>query len=140
MLLLLSLSHPAVRARQDVDAPNDESVTALVDNDQLLDDFEAERPPRLQRIAGRILGDTDAAQDVVQQAWLRLHATDEPIDNLAGWLTTVTSRLCLDRLRARTPPVPTESIDIEATAPPIPPTTWCWPTRSASPSRWCSID
>lgn len=115
MLLLLSLSHPAVRARQDVDAPNDESVTALVDNDQLLDDFEAERP-RLQRIAGRILGDTDAAQDVVQQAWLRLHATDEPIDNLAGWLTTVTSRLCLDRLRARTP-VPTESIDIEATAP-----------------------
>jgi RNA polymerase sigma-70 factor (ECF subfamily) len=48
-------------------------------------------------------------------AWLRLHASDEPIGNLAGWLTTVTSRLCLDRLRTRTP-VPTESIEVEATA------------------------
>ena len=100
--------------RQDGDASDDESVTAMVSDDQLRDGFEAERP-RLQRIAARILGDADAAQDVVQQAWLRLHATDEPIDNLAGWLTTVTSRLCLDRLRARTP-VPTESIEVEATA------------------------
>jgi hypothetical protein len=87
----------------------------MVSDDQLRDGFEAERP-RLQRIAARILNDADAAQDVVQQAWLRLHTTDEPIDNLPGWLTTVTSRLCLDRLRARTP-VPTESIEVEATAP-----------------------
>ena len=101
--------------RQDGDAADDESVTAMVSDDQLRDGFEAERP-RLQRIAARILGDVDAAQDVVQQAWLRLHATDEPIGNLPGWLTTVTSRLCLDRLRARTP-VPTESMEVEATAP-----------------------
>ncbi len=87
----------------------------MVSADQLRDGFEAERA-RLQRIAGRILGDADAAQDVVQQAWLRLHGTDETIDNLEGWLTTVTSRLCLDRLRARTP-VPTESIEVEQTAP-----------------------
>lgn len=101
--------------RQDGDAPDDESVTAMVKDDQLRDGFEAERP-RLQRIATRILGEADGAQDVVQQAWLRLHATEEPIDNLPGWLTTVTSRLCLDRLRARTP-VPTESIQVEATEP-----------------------
>ncbi|OBJ52417.1 sigma-70 family RNA polymerase sigma factor [Mycobacterium sp. 1423905.2] len=82
--------------------------------DRLHDGFEAERP-RLQRIAARVLGDADAAQDVVQQAWLRLHATEEPIANLPGWLTTVTSRLCLDQLRARTP-VPTESIEVEGTA------------------------
>jgi RNA polymerase sigma factor (sigma-70 family) len=112
---VLLWSHPAVRARQDVDEPNDESVTAMVSEDQLRDGFEAERL-RLQRIAGRILSDADAAQDVVQQAWLRLHATEEPIDNLAGWLTTVTSRLCLDRLRARTP-VPTEEIEVKETAP-----------------------
>lgn len=85
------------------------------DEQRLGSGFEAERP-RLQRIAAHILGDADAAQDVVQQAWLRLQATEEPISNLAGWLTTVTSRLCLDRLRARTP-VPTESIEVEATAP-----------------------
>ncbi|WP_242660359.1 sigma-70 family RNA polymerase sigma factor [Mycobacterium mantenii] len=113
--VLLLWSHRAVRVRQDGDAPDDESVTAMVNDDQLRDGFEAERP-RLQRIAARILGDADGAQDVVQQAWLRLHATEEPIDNLPGWLTTVTSRLCLDRLRARTP-VPTESIQVEATEP-----------------------
>jgi len=101
--------------RQDVDAPDDESVTAMVSDEQLADGFEAERP-RLQRIAAHILGDADAAQDVVQQAWLRLVAADAPITNLPGWLTTVTSRLCLDRLRARTP-IPTESVDVETTAP-----------------------
>src|SRR5690606_35669290 len=36
--------------------------------------------------------------------------TDADIDNLSGWLTTVTTRLCLDRLRARTP-VPVEDFD-----------------------------
>jgi RNA polymerase sigma factor (sigma-70 family) len=87
----------------------------MVSDEHLHDGFEAERP-RLQRIAARILGDADAAQDVVQQAWLRLYATDEPIDNLPGWLTTVTSRLCLDVLRVKRP-VPTESIELEATSP-----------------------
>ncbi|BBZ43565.1 sigma-70 family RNA polymerase sigma factor [Mycobacterium parmense] len=87
----------------------------MVSDEQLGEGFETERP-RLQRIAAHILGDADAAQDIVQQAWLRLQATEEPISNLAGWLTTATSRLCLDRLRARAP-VPTESIELEARAP-----------------------
>ena len=76
--------------------------------------FEAERP-RLVGIASRVLGDHAEAEDVVQQAWLRLHGTDAEIDNLAGWLTTVTTRLCLDRLRARTP-VPVEDVDPGETA------------------------
>ncbi len=71
--------------------------------------FEAERP-RLVRIASRVLGDHAEAQDVVQQAWLRLHATDAEIDSLPAWLTTVTTRLCLDRLRSRTP-VPVDDIE-----------------------------
>ncbi len=66
------------------------------------EEFEAERP-RLLRIAGRVLGDQVEAEDVVQQAWLRLHGTDAEIDSLPAWLTTVTTRLCLDRLRSRTP-------------------------------------
>jgi len=74
------------------------------------DMFEAERP-RLVRIASRVLGDHAEAQDVVQQAWLRLHGTDAEIDSLPAWLTTVTTRLCLDRLRLRTPvPVPVEDV------------------------------
>jgi len=45
------------------------------------DVFEAERP-RLVGIASRVLGDHAEAQDVVQQAWLRLHGTDSEIDCL----------------------------------------------------------
>ena len=71
--------------------------------------FEAERP-RLVRIASRVLDDHAEAEDVVQQAWLRLDATDAEIDNLAAWLTTVTTRLRLDRLRSRTP-VPVEDVE-----------------------------
>ncbi len=71
--------------------------------------FQAERP-RLVRLAGRMLSDDVEAEDVVQQAWLRLQGTDQEIANLPGWLTTVTTRLCLDRLRAKVP-VPEEEVE-----------------------------
>ena len=73
-------------------------------------EFEAERP-RLIRVADRILGDDAEAQDVVQQAWLRMNSTETDIENLPAWLTTVTSRLCLDRLRARIPEAAEPAID-----------------------------
>lgn len=72
--------------------------------------FEAERP-RLTRIAERVLGDHAEAEDVVQNAWIRLARNETPIDNLPGWLTTVTTRLCLDRLRTKLP-VPEEDLDV----------------------------
>ena len=75
--------------------------------------FESERP-RLLGIASRVLGDHTEAEDVVQQAWLRMHRTDADIDSLPAWLTTVTTRLCLDRLRSRTP-VPVEDVELEET-------------------------
>ena len=75
--------------------------------------FEAERP-RLVGLASRVLGDHAEAQDVVQQAWLRLHATDAEIESLPAWLTTVTTRLCLDRLRSRTP-APLDHLEPEET-------------------------
>ncbi|HEY2061993.1 MAG TPA: sigma-70 family RNA polymerase sigma factor [Amycolatopsis sp.] len=73
--------------------------------------FEAERP-RLRTLAQRLLGSAAEAEDAVQEAWLRLArqplgvgAADVPetagIANLAAWLTTVVSRVCLDVLRAR---------------------------------------
>ncbi|MDR7253120.1 RNA polymerase sigma-70 factor (ECF subfamily) [Nocardioides sp. BE266] len=75
--------------------------------------FEAERP-RLLGIAGRVLADHAEAEDVVQQAWLRLDRAVTrdgiEIENLPAWLTTVTTRLCLDRLRSRTP-VPVEDVE-----------------------------
>ena len=48
-----------------------------------------------------MLGSLSAADDAVQEAWLRLSRTPEPIENLRGWLTTVVGRICLDVLRAR---------------------------------------
>jgi len=71
--------------------------------------FVVERP-RLVGLASKVLGDATEAEDVVQQAWLRLDRTDADIQSLPAWLTTVTTRLCLDRLRARTPE-PAEDVD-----------------------------
>ncbi|MFN3338284.1 MAG: sigma-70 family RNA polymerase sigma factor [Dietzia sp.] len=69
----------------------------------LTGEFEHERP-RLTRIAARVLGDPAEAEDAVQQAWLRLARTDvTAVDNLPGWLTTVVTRVCLDRLKAAVP-------------------------------------
>jgi RNA polymerase sigma-70 factor (ECF subfamily) len=59
--------------------------------------FEGERP-RLTRLAARILGSAKDADDVVQEAWLRL-STAEAVEEEPAWLTTVVTRLCLDSLR-----------------------------------------
>ena len=79
----------------------------MTDELELAERFEAERG-RLRAIALRMLGSEAAADDVVQEAWLRLVRTDarsdagSGIENLPGWLTTVVSRICLDVLRSRT--------------------------------------
>src|SRR3954447_25833710 len=76
----------------------------MTDELMLAQRFEAERP-RLRGLALRMLGNDAAADDVVQEGWIRLVRTDrsgEEIANLPGWLTTVVSRLCLDALRSRT--------------------------------------
>lgn len=63
--------------------------------------FEENRP-RLRGVAYRMLGSLSEAEDAVQEAWLRLHRVDTAeVENLAGWLTTVVSRVCLDVLRSR---------------------------------------
>lgn len=57
--------------------------------------------PRLFGIAYRILGSIAEAEDVVQNAYVRLeeHREDE-LRNPGGWLATVTTRLAIDRARA----------------------------------------
>ena len=67
----------------------------------LEDKFEARRE-HLRGVAYRMLGSLSEADDAVQEAWLRLDRSDDgEIENLAGWLTTVTARICLDVLRTR---------------------------------------
>ncbi|ROQ73954.1 RNA polymerase ECF family sigma subunit [Streptomyces sp. CEV 2-1] len=63
--------------------------------------FEAQRA-LLRTVAHRMLGSLDEADDAVQEAWLRLCRVDAgEVDNLAGWLRTVVTRICLDMLRSR---------------------------------------
>ncbi|MCD2190607.1 sigma-70 family RNA polymerase sigma factor [Actinomycetospora soli] len=74
-----------------------------MDPTELAERFAAHRP-HLLAVAGRLVG-PDAAEDAVQEAWLRLARQDDAdaIDNLAGWLTTVVARIALNQLRARRP-------------------------------------
>jgi RNA polymerase sigma-70 factor (ECF subfamily) len=65
------------------------------------DDFETHRP-RLRAVAYRMLGSLAEADDAVQETWIRASRADtSEVGNLAGWLTTVTARVCLDALRRR---------------------------------------
>jgi RNA polymerase sigma-70 factor (ECF subfamily) len=71
------------------------------DDDWLAEQFEENRA-RLRGVAFRMLGSGHEADDAVQEAWIRLSRTGgEQLENLAGWLTTVVSRVCLDLLRTR---------------------------------------
>lgn len=72
------------------------------EGDWLAERFEAHRG-HLRAVAYRMLGSLAAAEDAVQESWLRLSRADAgDIQNLGGWLTTVVARVCLDVLRART--------------------------------------
>ncbi|HEX3489252.1 MAG TPA: sigma factor [Streptosporangiaceae bacterium] len=69
--------------------------------DLLAERFEAHRA-RLRAVAYQTLGSASEADDAVQETWLRLSRTDPGrIENLGGWLTTVTGRVCLNMLQAR---------------------------------------
>jgi RNA polymerase sigma-70 factor, ECF subfamily len=62
-------------------------------------EFEALRP-HLMSVAYRLTGTVADAEDIVQDAWLRWEGYDGEIADLRAWLTTVVSRLGLDRLRS----------------------------------------
>jgi RNA polymerase sigma-70 factor, ECF subfamily len=63
--------------------------------------FEALRP-HLMAVAYRLTGTVADAEDIVQDAWLRWDSAGgrDTIADLRAWLTTVVSRLGLDRLRS----------------------------------------
>ena len=61
-------------------------------------DFEPHRP-RLTVLAYQMLGSVQAAEDVVQDAWLRFERAS-PRPHSPGWLRTVVARLCLDELKS----------------------------------------
>ena len=65
-----------------------------------LEAFVSERP-RLVSVAYSVLGDVTEAEDVVQEAWLRLERTGtQDILDITGWLVVTTARLALDVARS----------------------------------------
>jgi RNA polymerase sigma-70 factor, ECF subfamily len=77
---------------------SDARDTAPAAGDDLAAEFEALRP-QLTRVAYGILGSLAEAEDIVQEAWLRLGRADRAtIESLRAWLTTVVGRLALDAL------------------------------------------
>ena len=73
----------------------------MTEEEELAAGFETQRS-YLHAIAFRVLGSHADADDAVQEAWLRLARTGGGgIEDLRGWLTTVTGRICLDVLRRR---------------------------------------
>src|SRR3954467_5228652 len=57
--------------------------------------------PYLVNLAYQMLGDVGGAEDVAQEAFLRLSRTDaSQIDDVRAWLTVVAGRLCLDQMRS----------------------------------------
>src|SRR5437879_11546047 len=73
----------------------------MTEHEYLAERVETHRA-HLRAVAYRMLGSADEADDAVQEAWIRLSRADAGfVDNLAGWLTTVVARVCLDMLRSR---------------------------------------
>jgi RNA polymerase sigma-70 factor (ECF subfamily) len=85
---------------QDTDGRNaGDGVTG--DREWLALRFEEHRT-RLRGVAYRMLGSLAEADDAVQDAWERVdRAGADDVENIAGWLTTIVSRVCLNKLRSR---------------------------------------
>ncbi len=68
--------------------------------DQVAEAWRRHRP-YLVNLAYQMLGDIGDAEDVAQEAFLRLSRADVgEIEDVRGWLTVVASRLCLDQVRS----------------------------------------
>jgi RNA polymerase sigma-70 factor, ECF subfamily len=79
---------------------SDGKNSANTANDDFQHAFEELRPAMFA-LAYRITGSRSDAEDIVQDAFLRFHnfAPDEAIRSLKAYLTTITARLSLNRLR-----------------------------------------
>lgn len=92
-----------VQRHPDV-TPGERSYSRTMTSAQQPYEFETLRP-HLLAVAYRLTGTLADAEDIVQEAWLRWDAQERSghgsaISDSRAWLTTVVSRLALDRLRS----------------------------------------
>jgi RNA polymerase sigma factor (sigma-70 family) len=63
--------------------------------------FDSDRR-QLKSVAFHLLGSAADAEDAVQSAWLKASQADHgAVENLTGWLTTITAREAIEALRTR---------------------------------------
>src|SRR5689334_6606241 len=85
----------------ECDRQRKEGASAMEEREWLVERFDENRA-HLRAVAFRMLGSWTEVDDAVQEVWLRLsRSAPDEVDNLGGWLTTVTARVCLDMLRSR---------------------------------------
>ncbi|CAM3272535.1 RNA polymerase subunit sigma [Mycobacterium intermedium] len=76
-------------------------MNATTDLTGLAQRFDADRR-HLRSVAFHLLGSVPDAEDAVQSAWLKASGSDfGAVQNLTGWLTTITAHEALDQLRSR---------------------------------------
>lgn len=93
------------------------SGSPTIDADEWFTQAWRHHRPYLINLAYHMLGDLGEAEDMVQEAYARLSGADQQaIVDVRGWLTVVTGRLCLDRVRSARVrrESPTVTGDIEA--------------------------
>lgn len=77
------------------------NVPAPIANDAALGDIWSAHHRYLLDVGYRMLGSVSEAEDVVQEAFIRLLRTEiDDIVDVRGWLVVIVTRLCLDQLRS----------------------------------------
>lgn len=110
---------PPASARPSPDSPSPEAGDADARPATLADLFEADESRFLRHALTLTSGDFAAAQDLVQEAFLRLHRHGyERVERPRAWLVTVIRRLACDRRKKHTEaPLPDrhDPADLDAT-------------------------
>ena len=83
------------------------------------EDFHRQRERHALHYARAIL-DSDSAEDVCQEAWLRAWRSWGSADpeSLDGWLLTIVRNCCIDRLRSSRPATAVQESDLAPVPPP----------------------
>jgi DNA-directed RNA polymerase specialized sigma24 family protein len=72
-----------------------------MDEHEFLSEQFEENRAHLRSVANRMLGSLSETEDALQEIWLHLSRSDSSdIENLSGWLTTVTARVCPGQRRS----------------------------------------
>jgi RNA polymerase sigma-70 factor, ECF subfamily len=102
-------------------APIDDTALTLAAKGGDLDAFESlvrAHTPVVYAHALRFFGDRFAAEDVVQEVWIKVYRSLSSFDDRARfstWLYRVTRNTCLDQVRAgKHRPIPVDAIDSPA--------------------------